>query len=220
MAQRLDRAGRQHHHQREAHVGRAEILHHHGREAQRQALAAIFGRPGQRAPAALDIGAIGLPEARRHGHAVGRPFGADLVADPVQRRELARGELRRRRRRSRRPGRASPRRRRCRRPARRSRRCGGAGTSVLRRAACRSWEVRRTLRGWNGRYSARAVMRAKHPRPALRPGGDRRGGAADRATGSRSRCRPRRSTASPPTPPTARRSRASTRPRAGRASIR
>ena len=93
MPERLDRARRQHHHQREAHIGRAQILHQHGGEDQGQALAAMLGGAGQGAPAAVDIGLVGLAEARRHGHALGRPFGADLVADPVQRRELARREL-------------------------------------------------------------------------------------------------------------------------------
>ena len=90
----------------------------------------------------------------RHGDALGRPLGADLVADPVR---AARTRPRRRRPRlprSRRPGPARLRRRRCGRPAPPSRRRGGAGISVLRRAARRSWRPR-TLRGWNGGYSAR-----------------------------------------------------------------
>ena len=78
----------------------------------------------------------------------------------------------------------------------------------------------RTLRCWNGGYSAARVSAQNTRVLPYGPRGDRRGGAADRAPAGRSRCRPRPSTASPPTPPTARRSRASTRPRAGRASTR
>jgi hypothetical protein len=92
MDQRLDRAGREHHAKRQRHIGRAQILHQHRREGQRQALPAKAGRAGQRAPAALDIGLIGGAEAGRHRHAFWRPPGADLVAGPVQRRELARGQ--------------------------------------------------------------------------------------------------------------------------------
>ena len=67
--------------------GRDEFLHH-GVEGARQALAAILGRGREAHPAALRIGPVGLPEARRGGHAaVGMAGAALLVADPVQGRE-------------------------------------------------------------------------------------------------------------------------------------
>ena len=93
MLQRLDCAGGQHHAEREAHIGRAQILHDDDGEGQRQTLPAEFGGARDRPPTALDIAAIGLSKPLRHGDALGRPARADLVADPVQRREHARSEL-------------------------------------------------------------------------------------------------------------------------------
>ena len=70
----------------------AEILEHHRRQRQRQPLPAMLHRSGERAPAALDIGAIGRAIAIGHRDAFRRPFGADLVSEPAQRREFALGE--------------------------------------------------------------------------------------------------------------------------------
>ena len=166
MAQRLDRAGRQHHAPARSPCSPSrDPPSPPSARRQRQALAAIFGRAGERAPAALDIGAIGLPEPRRQGHALGRPFARRPRRRSGSAARTRPRRTRRRRRRSRRPGRASPRRRRCRLPARRSRRCGGAGTSVRRREACRSWEVGQKLRCGNGRYSARRSWRKRKVLP-------------------------------------------------------
>ena len=92
MLQGLDRARGEHHDQGEAHIGRTQILHDDRRKAQRQSLAAIFDRSGERAPAGLDISAIGFAISRRHLHALRRPARPDLIADPVQRGEFAGGE--------------------------------------------------------------------------------------------------------------------------------
>ena len=54
---------------------------------------------------------------------------------------------------------------------------------------------------WTAAIARRRWRANQHPRPAVRRRGDRRSGAADRSPASRSRCRPRPSTASPPTPP-------------------
>ena len=219
MLQRLDRAGGEHHHQREAHIGRAEILHDDARQGERQALAAMLGRAGERAPAALDIAAIGLAEAGRQGDALGRPFRADLVADPVERREFARRE----------GARALDDR-----IDQIGRRFGErvvAGQLVHADDVAEQELLfldRRPVAHprspaalcLSGAAIARRGERAKHPHPALWARGDRRGGAADRGGSSRSRCRPRRSTASPPMRPMARRWRESTKRREGRASTR
>ena len=93
VRQRLDRADRQDRAQCEPHIGGAERFQHRGLDRERQALSAERLGRADRAPAALDEGAIRLRIAGRHHHALGGPFRADRVAGARERRPFAGGEL-------------------------------------------------------------------------------------------------------------------------------
>ena len=73
---------------------RAAVPHFERRDAEhdRQALAAMSGRPGQRVPAAVDPAPVELLPAGRRGHRGIPEDGAVLVADLVERRDLLGGE--------------------------------------------------------------------------------------------------------------------------------
>ncbi len=93
MADRLDRADGQQGQQGEGHVGAAEVLDHVGGESEGQALSTLFDRTGNRVPALLDEGAIGLGKAvRQRDRAIGQ-LRAFLVALAVERRPFPGGEL-------------------------------------------------------------------------------------------------------------------------------
>ncbi len=91
--QRLDRRLGQGGAEGEGHVGAVDHLEHRQLQRLGQALPAGLGIARKAVPAALDEGAVGAGEAvRRHHLAVLEP-GALNVADAVQRRQHARGQL-------------------------------------------------------------------------------------------------------------------------------
>ncbi len=82
--ERFDRALRQHRTQAERHIGAVHHLEHRNRQRARQALSAmLFGR-GQRIPAAVGEGAIGLRKSRRRAHRAVLILRTDLVARAVE----------------------------------------------------------------------------------------------------------------------------------------
>ncbi len=68
------------------HFQRRRMQHH------RQALAAEFRRTGERVPAPLRPGAIGVAPARRHGDIAVFQFRSDAVANGIERRDFLGGE--------------------------------------------------------------------------------------------------------------------------------
>jgi hypothetical protein len=74
-------------------VGGAEHLVQRGLQHRRQALAAVLGRAGQRRPAGLPEGLVGVPKPRCHGDAACFKARADLIPIPVQGRDHLADEL-------------------------------------------------------------------------------------------------------------------------------
>ncbi len=91
--ERLDGPNIEQRAKREAHIRRVPHLEHGGGERHGQALAAMLGREGERVPAALDVFGVSLLEAVGGAHdAVLEPARLP-VADAVERRQHAAGEL-------------------------------------------------------------------------------------------------------------------------------
>jgi hypothetical protein len=74
-------------------VGAAEHLVQRGLQHRRQALAAVFRCAGQRRPAGLPEGLVGVPKPRCHGDAACFKARADLIPIPVQGRDHLADEL-------------------------------------------------------------------------------------------------------------------------------
>ncbi len=77
----------------EAHIRRIPHLENRGGQRDRQALAAMLGREGERVPAALDVFGVGFLEAVGRAHDTVLEPARLPVADAVERRQHATGEL-------------------------------------------------------------------------------------------------------------------------------